>query len=271
MGGNYLLYPQDGKVRLTSPFGMRNGSQHTGVDLASDNIGTDWNLAAADGVVTNVGYSKSDIGYWVEIKLDFKINGKVAYIRYYHNKESVRFYDRKGSPLIKIGNRVTQGEKIGTEGSTGKSSGSHLHFELRLGSNLRANAVDPIPYLRVPKNLPVDGGLLTRTQFKNIQYVEDIKTNKGDEDLNLKKGDKGTMVKAVQTAIIGLGYSLSIYGADGSFGTMTEEVVKRVQKDGKLKVDGIVGPDTLSYIITRLSENPKLTKAKDLAKQISSL
>lgn len=179
MSGNYLLFPQDGIVRVTSPFGMRNGRLHSGVDLASDNKGVDWNLASANGIVTNVGYSKADIGYWLEIKVDFKINGKVAYIRYYHMKESPKFYDRKGTPKITKGSKIKQGEKIGIEGSTGNSSGAHLHFELRLGGSTRAYAVDPVPYLRIPKGMELDKGALTQSQFKNVKYVDELEVDDG--------------------------------------------------------------------------------------------
>jgi len=177
MSGNYLLFPQDGKVRVTSPFGMRNGRLHSGVDLASDNKGVDWNLASADGTVTNVGYSKVDIGHWLEIKLDFKISGKVAYIRYYHMKESPKFYDRKGTPKITKGSKIKQGEKIGIEGSTGNSTGNHLHFELRLGGSTRSYAVDPIPYLRIKRGMLVDRGSLTQSQFKNVRYTDELEVD----------------------------------------------------------------------------------------------
>ncbi len=65
----------------------------------------------------------------------------------------------------------------------------------------------------------------------------------------LKKGDKGADVKALQTLLIGYGYSCGSYGADGDFGSATDKAVKAYQKDNGLDVDGIVGPATWSKLL----------------------
>lgn len=64
----------------------------------------------------------------------------------------------------------------------------------------------------------------------------------------LGKGRKNSTndVKALQEALMALGYSLPKYGADGKFGTETANAVRKFQKDNGLKVDGIVGKDTKS-------------------------
>ena len=257
--GKYLLFPQDGKARVTSPFGMRNGRMHRGVDLASDNLGTDWNLAAGDATVTRVSYEAGGAGHWLEAKIDYPIAGKVAFIRYYHLREPARFYDRAGKPVVRVGDKMKQGEKLGIEGNTGASVGSHLHFELRLGGDLPTDAVDPVPHLWIPKALPIDAGQLTQTQFKRIKYVEDFKE---DDDMILRFGDKGKPVVAIQTGLLALGYSLGGFGATGNYLELT--------------VDGDAGPDTISMLMVKLAErlnapNVKLAKAKDLAKQIDAL
>lgn len=61
---------------------------------------------------------------------------------------------------------------------------------------------------------------------------------------NLKRGSKGDLVKELQTKLISLGYEMTRYGADGSFGAETEQAVKAFQKDNGLKADGIVGEAT---------------------------
>ena len=75
---------------------------------------------------------------------------------------------------------------------------------------------------------------------------------KGDSKLRygstLKKGAKGSAVKQLQQDLIKLGYSLAPYGADGSFGGVTETAVKAFQKANKLVVDGSVGPATQAKI-----------------------
>ena len=66
---------------------------------------------------------------------------------------------------------------------------------------------------------------------------------------NLDKGDRGELVKIMQMALIGKKYSLNPYGADGSFGPATENVVKQFQKDNNLGQDGIVGTKTWTSLL----------------------
>lgn len=65
----------------------------------------------------------------------------------------------------------------------------------------------------------------------------------------LKRGAKGNAVKALQTLLIGAGYSCGSKGADGSFGGDTEAAVKAYQKAKKIAVDGSVGPKTWSKLL----------------------
>lgn len=65
----------------------------------------------------------------------------------------------------------------------------------------------------------------------------------------LKKGAKGNAVKALQTLLIGAGYSCGSKGVDGSFGAATEDAVKAYQKAKKITVDGSVGPKTWSKLL----------------------
>lgn len=65
----------------------------------------------------------------------------------------------------------------------------------------------------------------------------------------LKRGKKGSKVKALQILLIGLGFSCGSYGADSSFGPATEAAVRRFQKDRGLTIDGIVGVKTWSALL----------------------
>ena len=65
----------------------------------------------------------------------------------------------------------------------------------------------------------------------------------------LKKGSKGASVKALQTLLIGYGYSCGKWGADGDFGAGTDSAVKAYQKANGLGVDGIVGPATWGKLL----------------------
>lgn len=81
------------------------------------------------------------------------------------------------------------------------------------------------------------------------EIIQAVNKKEGDNvAATLKKGDKGSAVKKLQQDLMTLGYSLAPYGADGSFGKVTEDAVKKFQKDHSLKVDGIAGPKTLSKI-----------------------
>lgn len=60
----------------------------------------------------------------------------------------------------------------------------------------------------------------------------------------LRKGAKGNITKLMQQRLVALGYSLSPYGADGSFGDVTLAAVKAFQKANGLSDDGVVGPNT---------------------------
>lgn len=65
----------------------------------------------------------------------------------------------------------------------------------------------------------------------------------------LRKDDKGEYVKVLQKTLIGLGYDLGKYGADGKFGEKTETAVKKFQKKNSLTVDGIVGKKTWAKLL----------------------
>lgn len=116
MATGTFLMPTRG--RISSRYGMRNGRMHRGLDIAA---GTGTDIKAADGgKVVFTGY-KGAYGNLVEIDHE---NGHKT--RYAHNSKI----------LVKVGERVYKGQTIAKMGSTGRSTGSHLHFEVLVnGSN----------------------------------------------------------------------------------------------------------------------------------------
>ena len=66
----------------------------------------------------------------------------------------------------------------------------------------------------------------------------------GTDRPTLRRGSKGEYVTLLQTKLIQLGYDLSPYGADGSYGAKTEAAVRQFQTDSGLKADGICGKNT---------------------------
>lgn len=99
--------------RLTSPFGARWGRRHTGIDIASS-YGT--TVASADA--GRVSFAGRQGSYGNLVIIDHE-NGYQTY--YAHNSKIV----------VKKGDRVYKGQKVAEMGSTGNSTGVHLHFEVR--------------------------------------------------------------------------------------------------------------------------------------------
>ncbi len=128
-------------VQLTSGYGMRNHPilrqrrQHNGVDLAAPR-GTPV-YATADGRVGRAQYFGS-YGNYVQIE---------------HGGELQTRYAHLSSYTVSAGDTVRKGDLIGYIGSTGRSTGPHLHYEVRVDGE----AVDPIPYM-TPQYASLDEG-----------------------------------------------------------------------------------------------------------------
>jgi len=123
--------PLKGSFRYTSGFGMRWGRMHKGTDFAAPH-GTPI-YATADGVVIHAGW-QSGYGRMVKIKHEFGIE-----TRYAHNSKL----------FVKKGQRVSRGQKIAAMGNTGRSTGTHLHYEVRVGGK----AVNPMIYIKAAKDV----------------------------------------------------------------------------------------------------------------------
>ncbi len=122
-GSGQLAWPVSGPV--TSGYGTRWGRMHEGVDIAVPE-GTPVHAAAA-GTVIYAGWME---GY-----------GNLAVID--HGGSLSTAYAHNSSLLVGIGQTVAAGDTIALSGSTGHSTGPHVHFEVRLGGA----AVDPLGYL----------------------------------------------------------------------------------------------------------------------------
>ena len=66
---------------------------------------------------------------------------------------------------------------------------------------------------------------------------------------NLKKGDRGEQVAALQTFLIGSGYDCGKWGADGIFGSGTEAALRKFQDEQNIDEEGIAGADTWNVIL----------------------
>jgi len=120
----YFVWPVEGEI--SSRFGVRNGAPHDGLDIAAEK-GKDIR-AAAPGTVLFSDWGPA--GY-----------GNIVIIQHEENLITVYAHNKKN--LVSKGKKVDKGEKIALLGDTGRATGPHLHFEVRVNRE----SVDPLKYL----------------------------------------------------------------------------------------------------------------------------
>ncbi|MFD0360951.1 peptidoglycan DD-metalloendopeptidase family protein [Nocardia sp. GCM10030253] len=125
--GRARLPLDSGTYRVSSKYGPRNGDHHGGIDFAAP-AGTPI-YAATGGTVTYAG-NKGGYGYHVRI-------------RSADGTETIYAHQTAGSISVNVGDQIPAGTPIGAVGSTGNSTGNHLHYEVRRGGQ----SVDPTGYL----------------------------------------------------------------------------------------------------------------------------
>jgi murein DD-endopeptidase MepM/ murein hydrolase activator NlpD len=123
--------PVKDPFRFTSGFGPRWGRMHSGTDFAAAH-GTPI-YSTADGVVVHAGWS-SGYGKLIKIQHQFGIETRYAHL------SRIR---------VKVGQRISRGERIGDMGNTGRSTGTHLHYEVRVGGR----AVNPMIYIKAANDV----------------------------------------------------------------------------------------------------------------------
>ena len=134
LGEMEMVTPVQGTV--TSQFGYRDHptigryAAHGGVDIAADN-GTEV-AAFSDGTVESVGNSE-DFGLWLQLA---------------HPNDVTTFYSHCSKICVEKGEQVRAGQTVALVGSTGNSTGPHLHFEIKLDS-LRLNPMHYIELSRI--------------------------------------------------------------------------------------------------------------------------
>ncbi|WP_299030730.1 M23 family metallopeptidase [uncultured Sulfitobacter sp.] len=129
--------PVKDSFRFTSKFGFRRDPKtggrrmHSGVDFAAG-LGTPL-YATADGVVTHAGWG-SGYGRLVKIQHEFGIETRYAHM---------------SKMRVKVGQRVSRGDRIGDMGASGRVTGVHLHYEVRVGGK----AVNPMIYIKAANDV----------------------------------------------------------------------------------------------------------------------
>lgn len=146
MEGDFL-WPLEKYKKVGSPYGYRihpiSGKRkfHKGVDIGGSGIKGQPIRAAADGTVSIASYNYGGYGYYVMIN-----HGKAS-----DGKSYVTLYAHMSKYIVKVGQKVKKGQTIGYVGTTGASTGYHLHFEIRVNDNpnkhpLNYGTVDPMKF-----------------------------------------------------------------------------------------------------------------------------
>ena len=126
-----FYHPIQTASRFTSGYGPRWGRMHNGTDFAAPH-GTPIR-STADGIITYVGW-QSAYGRLIKIKHDFGIETRYAHLSKFR---------------VKKGQRVSRGQHIGDMGNTGRSTGTHLHYEIRIGGK----PINPMKYIKAAQNV----------------------------------------------------------------------------------------------------------------------
>lgn len=162
-----FAWPTPKLTTITSKYGMRyhpisgKYKKHTGVDISGGNASGAKIIAVADGKVISV--IKSSSGYGNHLIID-------------HGNKIYTLYAHCSSISAKKGDIVKQGHTIAKVGSTGASTGPHLHFEVRKGSSAYGKDVDPMNYISKPSG---KGSGYNKIHLTNNKLVTSRLSGKG--------------------------------------------------------------------------------------------
>lgn len=198
-GYGWRIHPKTGKR-----------SFHTGIDIG----GTFPVTAAGDGVVVRVAPN------WHTLSPKDKqrqSSGNMVLID--HGFVHTAYFHGARQSELKVGQRVKAGDFIFQSGTTGSSTGNHLHFEVRKGA-LQATHTDPIPYINGTVTPPFNpGGSMDKATWMKFQSF-----------LKARYGYKGRI--------------------DGAPGNLTYQAMQRLARENGYvgPIDGKVGPMTMRAI-----------------------
>lgn len=250
-----IQWPIDGKYgkdfKTTSSFGWRFHSiakrrkHHNGEDLWSSREPC-YIEAMADGVVLKARKSTHPTGgFGYYVILQHKIAGDYYTSLYAHM--------RAGSLQVKPGQKVKAGDVLGKMGTTGYSTGKHLHWEIWKGkkhgwSSNGRGFVDPVEFMK--KFNGKESAAPAAAPKKPTTFEAPKKKPALSEWLSY--GDRN-----VETAWLQHVLDIKV---DGIFGRGTRAAVKKFQKKWGLRPDGVVGPLTWRKVPSSKPESPKNNK-----------
>lgn len=187
-----MLIPITHEARLGSPYGIRDHRLHRGVDIQVEK--GEPMVAAYPGKVIVSRFNKGGYGHYVIVE---------------HENGLQTLYGHLAERSVKVGDEVYPGDIVGLAGNTGKSSGAHLHFEIRYGD---VN-IDPVTVIDFP-HWQLKPGVENYSKKKAIQAHRKIQSKLKIENVYIVK--KGDTVADV-----------------AEFFYISEDAVRRINKLGK--------------------------------------
>ncbi len=216
-----MIAPYKAAFRVSQRYGSpRENGPHQGLDLVG--LGDKSLVSPVSGTVERAGWENpldhsQGFGRYVRIRV-----GSTAYRMYFGHLSSL---------AVKAGQTVAPGDLLGTEGSTGKSTGSHLHWELRRGT-ARAGHQNIAAYA----GLPNTAGSTARQGDTGLSPLGGVTLRRGQNAYPC------CLYNAALQSRLGL-------AADGLFGKNTEAAVKAFQTAHGLAADGLVGAKTKAALL----------------------
>ena len=203
------------KMTVTGGFRTRNRPTHNGTDYRAA-VGT--NVYASMSGTVHTGSGHRAAGTWIEIRSGRDLVG----------------YSHLSSRSVRAGQKVKRGDLIGKTGNTGRTTGPHLHFYVKVNGQY----VNPVTWLanqNKPKPKPSNssGGRTTSDYLSKAQIEK------------LQRGLRTNFPAYRWSVKVKRGQLIAVDGFDGP---QTQAWVKEFQRRTGLKPDGIVGPLTIAQL-----------------------
>ncbi len=178
--------PLTGEFKVTCEY-KRKGNWATGWHTGIDLVGNDTIYGTCDGIVTKIEVDKS-YGNYIVVKAP---DGK------FH------WFCHLSKVTCSVGQKISRTTKIGVMGSTGNSTGKHLHFEIRNASNKYADNSNPANYMGIPNR--VGSYNSANYQISSTNTTKELKTlarNTNLRDKPITQGSNATLYLANTTLYI---------------------------------------------------------------------
>lgn len=229
-----MSMPTSGTITGTPNGYCRSGNSHGGFDIA--NVTGTPIRAAADGKVTYLGYGARS-GNMITVGHAGGWATKYMHLSKYN---------------VANGASVKKGQVIGYMGSTGNSTGPHLHLQIeRNGAIVRdASLIDDFRC-----GSSVTAGREISYAFPGLPKTGGPVTPPSSSYPTLQQGASGAAVTQLQNLLKARGYSVTV---DGQFGPATATTVRRFQGNIGTTVDGVVGPKTWGALEARAAGSTTL-------------